>query len=200
VVKENQVICSNDKSYENYFVDQDFSDNESQISANVMIMHQSALPVIAQILEVENKNHRLILDTGCINGHVVINKELLTNSAQSGDVTIQGLYSSDALKSVTSGNLPSLNGRAYFLPEATTNLISMRELIKDVVTFGGNNDQIIVKDKHGSTIITAKDKEDGFWYCSYDDLIKPIKANTMTYLKTHFSAEERLRAKEAFDL
>ena len=99
---------------------------------------------------------------------------------------------------ITALNNGSFTRLYLVVPKAEANLLSLRQLISEGGTFKGDKDRLIVFDEGGEVKLTATNGGDGFWRCSYDDLKK--SSQVTTYEVKHYSAEERDRAKRAFNL
>jgi hypothetical protein len=149
------------------------------------------------------ENDLFIVDTGCKRMHICMHEHMLRN-LKSTNIKIQGI-TSDALDAAKIGWLP-LVGRALYVPNADANLISVRQLIELYGGyFIGNKDNLIVFDKSKKVLLKAKTRLNGFWTITYGeillaakarpDIVKVYRADT-----AHFTAEERRRALEAFNL
>ena len=98
-------------------------------------------------------------------------------------------------------------GTFYVLAKARDNLIAVKNLTKQGLTFEGDNSKMVFRDGSGAIVLTARDEGDGFFSCSLADLeqadvaIKSVKALAKTeevapvpVRELHISAEERKRA------
>ena len=87
--------------------------------------------------------------------------------------------------------------------DATTNLLSLRELLKCGDKFEGNKQSLKIFDVNGICILIAKDRGNGFWTCTRSE-VQQLAASAMvtnsTVSQPSYSAEERTRAKQAFGL
>jgi len=136
-----------------------------------------------------------IVDSGCRGAHICRSADML-ESIEEKHTTVQGI-TGHSLTATCAGDLPMV-GRAIVVPKAEANLLSLRQLISEGGYFKGDRDALVVFDEKDRVKLTATHKGDGFWRCNYDDLKKSSKVTT--YEVKHYSAEERDRAKRAFDL
>jgi hypothetical protein len=76
-----------------------------------------------------------------------------------------------------------LVGKTFCVPDANSNLLSVRQLVKDGGRFEGNEDEMKIYNSKGKLILIGKDHGDGFWSCHQSDLVK-------AYLKidSHYTA------------
>ena len=139
---------------------------------------------------------RFIIDSGCKGANICKDVELLQNAVNNKVLKVHGVTGHEMSSSFV-GELP-FAGKTISTPQAGADLLSLKLLLHEGGTFSGDSNSLTIYDKHGNVKIKATDKGDGFWTCSYEDLLKA--SETTAYQTRHFSAEERERARRAFDL
>jgi hypothetical protein len=146
---------------------------------------------------------RFIVDSGCKGAHITTDERLLINPVSKENVSIRGI-TGHSLDTSHSGILPTVEGRALCVPKADANLLSLKLLVKDGGRFEGDNQFMKVYNKDGDLMLHAYDQGDGYWSCSYRELKSPdtVVFQLTTNIDTvkHYSPEEKLRVKEAFQL
>eukprot|EP01036_Dinobryon_divergens_P035879 gene35879-46576_t len=175
-----------------------------------------------------NTSHGIRQDTACRGGHVLQHPEMLVNPRPSSQ-SIAGI-SSARIQSTARGSLPGgLLGTAFCVPNATGNLLSVHALIKNGGYFKGDEKSLHVYDAKGHLLVSGVNTGTDFWSVRYGDLeshssnptistsltplaVNQVFGNSVTALSkyslvqtavpspTHFSTEERTRAREAFEL
>jgi len=147
-------------------------------------------------------NKRFIIDSGCKGAHITNDERLLNNRVVEESSTIRGISGHSLVTSHT-GCLP-VEGRSLCVPNADANLLSLKLLVKHGGRFEGDSHTMNVYHKNGDLMLHAYDHGDGYWSCSYKELNHPriVVYESTTGIEDirHYSAEERIRAKEAFGL
>jgi hypothetical protein len=84
--------------------------------------------------------------------------------------------------------------------DATSNLLSLRELLKFGERFEGDRHTLSIFASNGDRILSARDRGDGFWTCTKSEVKQLVATAMLTQPPQSFSAEERSRAQQAFNL
>ena len=139
---------------------------------------------------------RFIIDSGCKGANICKDVDLLRNVVDNKALKVHGVTGHEMSSSYV-GELP-FAGKTISTPQAGADLLSLKLLLHEGGTFSGDSSCLTIYDKYGNVKINATDKGDGFWTCSYEDLVNA--SETKAFQTSHFSAEERERARRAFDL
>lgn len=157
-------------------------------------------------------NERFVFDTACVgNGHVVRSTGLLSGDLLNERFLVSG-YDGNHQTSSTVGLVDGLEGKAVHVPGAPNNLLNVLLLCDKINgSYRGDSKSMTIYDSEGAEYLHATRGEDGFLTCSYKDMKKHgdpsnfLRANPVNMTETpgedvHFTAEERARAKEAWEL
>jgi len=180
--------------------DEEYDENEAYLVDVIEIDKVTALISDEDGNSIRDK--RFIIDSGCKGAHITNDERLLKNSIVEQNATIRGI-SGHSLVTSHKGYLP-VEGKSLCVPNADANLLSLKLLLKSGGRFEGDFKSMNVYHKNGELMLHAYDTGDGYWSCSYNDLNNPhivvYESSTNFESVRHYSAEERVRAKEAFEL
>lgn len=182
------------------------NENNIQQSQDEIICSRKHLE-IEHTKSVDTDNELLAVDTGCIgSGHVVRNKDLLSNINPGVTMKVQG-YDGQSTTITTVGTVQGL-GKAAHVPDAPNNLINVRKLCQEIGgNFKGDANSITIYDRNNKVYAIAKDHGDGFLSVPYKDIktkhhviISAMATNTQMPDSQGLTPEEELRAARAHKL
>lgn len=170
---------------------------------------------------VKSRHSRYRVDSACRGAHIVKSAHILNTIADTSAwkklPLVQGI-TGNKLGTTGVGTLANIGGTALVVPEATDNLLSLMEIVKaNKGFFSGDSNSLTIRDSNDNTIIKAYNFGDDFWSCTDDDLAPTAIAFDSDVVDTiekeyhsdhpvlpqsipHFSAEERTRARQAYEL
>ncbi|HND47414.1 MAG TPA: hypothetical protein PLL95_02580, partial [Anaerolineales bacterium] len=149
--------------------------------------------------QVDNKLSLFAVDSGCVGGgHVVKDNDLLTETKKAR-VSVQG-YDGQQTLADQIGTVPGI-GRAVLVKGAPNNLLNLRKLCRDIGGhYEGDGEHMMIYDKKGDLFAKAIDHGDGFLSFDYKQVAEKLKVRAIYQGAPHFTAEETVRAKEAYEL
>lgn len=187
--------------------DQDVIDTKVVLSVD---FDMTIPPEVLQALKVHLRDESrawFILDTGCKRVNICNDRSLLED-IKSTKAIIAGVTGATC-EATEMGSLPVI-GPTLYAKEADANLISVRQLIRMYGGhFVGNEHQLIVYDRGGQVVLVGETNFGGFWICFYDELLRYRKKRgpepvysiqDVEFSAEHFTAEERNRALEAWNM
>jgi len=152
------------------------------------------------------KPRKFIIDSGCRGAHVVASGDIVEKTIDTSRwkkmPVVRGI-SGHQIRTTDIGTIPGLQGMALVTPAAEESLLSLMEMVKhNNGSFSGDSKTLTVKDGGGDTVLVATNDGDDFWSCKESDLVKqPVHGLITTASSTfHLTAEERMRALEAYEL
>ena len=177
--------------------------------------------VTAMVTKSKNEIN-FIIDSACKGAHITNNsKDVLFKVKDSCKATIRGV-TGHSLSASLMGELPLIgDSKTYYVPGADANLLCLKNMLKDGGTFSGDFHQMSIFDSNGNLCVKGIDKGDGFWTvskeaghsysavaynndledtASLDGATTSQKGDDEEPRVRHYSAEERARAKQAYDL
>ena len=142
------------------------------------------------------------MDSGCVgNAHIIKNEEMIIKR-EPMKYKVVG-FNKSTTTSNTVGEVKNI-GRSVCVKDAPNNLINLIKLCKDIGGYyNGNEKEMKIYDKNKNLYAHAKIDNEGFLSFKYGDIYpNEIKANPAQpqEIDNYFSNEEKLRAKQAFNL
>jgi hypothetical protein len=207
---ELNTASQNEDEAETEDIDHDSDDNHTYVTKctdnNVVALLNK--PIVSTNIDDE----LFIIDSGCKGAHVCKDASMLSNANESNAVKVTGI-TGHSLSSTHVGALP-IGGRTFCIPQADANLLSLKLLLKQGGRFSGTYDTLNIYDAKDELILVGKDYGDNYWSCRYADIsnyhckmyvtntqeIDILTTSVIDIEKRHYSAEERSRAKDAFNL
>ena len=130
---------------------------ENTIAYTVSIEERQQQPadnMVVQAMPVDIQQTKFRLDTGCVGGNVVKDEALLRD-VDATNVSVTGV-AGPADQTSLKGTLPAA-GTSYVLEKARDNLIAVKNLTKQGLTFEGDNSKMVFRDGSGAIVLTARD-------------------------------------------
>ena len=155
--------------------------------------------MVSKFADPNGGDRKFKMDTACIGAHVCRNPEVLESAKKRGNASVEGI-TGDSIETTHVGYLPGMDyevGRTVCAPKASSNLLCIKQLLKNGGHFEGNFHKMTVYDAKGTVIAHGRDEGDGYWTHTIPGEI--VKANVAQEGR-YYNAEERSRAREAFQL
>jgi hypothetical protein len=156
------VFMDDDALYEQYDEASVYEEGDENTQAYTVSIEerqqQHADNMVVQAMPADIQQTKFRLDTGCVGGNVVKDEALLRD-VDAANVSVTGV-AGPADQTSLKGTLPAA-GTSYVLTKARDNLIAVKNLTKQGLTFEGDNSKMVFRDGSGAIMLTTRDDGDG---------------------------------------